>query len=421
MIPFETRLNNAAESYREIHSQMADNASFLWILRAIAVEQPHYSLNDVRALEQRIDAQLDGLMTSIDQSWRICLEALALNEPGEVFTAAILAFRSHDVNKIQMAVEAGLANEETEKGLISALGWLPARLVHGWIEKFLTSKDLDHKYLAVAACSVRRENPGAALTRFLQRDDCKRHEKLFRRMLRLIGEIRRQDLMPELELTMQSEHDDIRFWSNWSAILLGNRSAVSNLKKFVFQCGTHQQKAIDLSFRVLPIDQARIWIAELGKDSEQARTVIKATGILGDPHAVNWLIPRMEQPVASRLAGEAFTNITGIELEQNRLALDEGPVLVEQPGDDPEDDDVALDEDENLPWPDIDKIKSIWINHGHNFIAGQRYFMGRAITSELLREKLLNTNLRQRHAAAMELALIDSGMPLQNTRARVVY
>lgn len=411
---------NLTSAYGAVIDQFADNASFLWILRSIAVEQPHYSVKDVRELEQRIDAQIDGLMTSIEQSWQICLDALELNEPGEVFTATILAFRSHDVNKIQASVEAGLINDETEKGLISALGWLPAKLVHSWIEKFLTSKDLDHKYLAVAACSVRRENPGEVLTRTLRREDCKQHEKLYCRMLRLIGEIRRQDLMPELELAMQSEQEDIRFWSNWSAVLLGNRSAVSNLKQFVFQSGEHQQKAIDLSFRVLPIEQARHWIAELGKDSEQARAVIKATGALGDPHAVNWLISRMEQPASTRLAGEAFSYITGIDLEQNQLALDDEPVLADQPSDDPEDDDVSLDEDENLPWPDIDKIKTIWINHGRNFIAGQRYFMGRDISSDLLKDKLINANQRQRHAAAMELALIDSNMPLQNTRAKVI-
>ena len=66
-----------------------------------------------------------GLMASTEQSWLTCLDALELNEPGEIFTAAILAFRCHDVKKIQTVVEAGLTNNETEKGLVSALGWLP--------------------------------------------------------------------------------------------------------------------------------------------------------------------------------------------------------------------------------------------------------------------------------------------------------
>ncbi|MFT5657582.1 MAG: hypothetical protein ACI9KN_000855, partial [Gammaproteobacteria bacterium] len=337
-----------------------------------------------------------------------------------VFTAALIAFRSHDVNKIQLAIEAGLVNDQSKKGLISALGWLPEKLVNGWIEKFLSSKDLNHKYLAISACSVRRENPGEALARILSRDDCQAHVKLYSRALRLIGEIRRQDLMPYVNKGMQSSHPDVCFWANWSAILLGNHSAVENLKSYVFNDGVHQQKAIDLAFRVLPIEQARRWIAELGKDADQSRAVIKATGVLGDPHAVNWLISKMDQPVASRLAAEAFSYITGIDLENQNLSRDASELLVQQPNDDPEDDDINLDEDENLPWPDTEKIKKIWMNHGRNFIAGQRYFSGRSISSDLLMDKLTNSHQRQRHAAALELALVDSNLPLPNTRAKVI-
>ncbi len=407
-------------AYSEIFDQFVDNTSFLWILRSIAVEQPHYSPADVRELEQRIEAQLGGLMTSIEQSWETCLEALELNQPGETFTAAVLAFRSHDVRKIQIAIEVGLTNDETEKGLISAMGWLPGRLVHSWMEKFLGSKDLNHKYLAIAACSVRRENPGEALIRILDRDDCKQHEKLYCRALRLIGELRRQDLMPYLNEAMESEHADVIFWSNWSVILLGNRSAAENLKPYVFKKGTHQQKAIDIVFRVLPMGPARQWIADLGKDISHTRSVLKATGVLGDPHAVNWLISKMQQPSASQLAAESFTYITGIDLESNQMNLQDPPPTDQHPNEDADDDDVSLDEDENLPWPDAEKVKQIWMNHGRNFIAGQRYFMGRNITPELLRDRLVNASQRQRHAAALELALIDSGTPLQNTRTKVI-
>src|SRR5690625_7231760 len=108
------------------------------------------------ASDRRIDAQLNGLLTAADDSWRICRDAMGLQESGEVFAGAVLAFRSLDVRKIQDAVEIGLANKVGVEGLISAMGWLPGRLCHSWIKKFLTSKELDHKYLAIAACRVRQ-------------------------------------------------------------------------------------------------------------------------------------------------------------------------------------------------------------------------------------------------------------------------
>ena len=411
--------NKKMNAYREIYEQFVDDASFLWVLRSIAVEQPHYNVADIHELEQRIEAQLDGLMTAVEDAWEICLQALELEEPGEVFTASVIAFRSHDVAKIQKTIETGLANDEATKGLISAMGWLPGKLVHPWIEKFFTSKDLNHKYLALAACSVRRENPGEYLNRILERDDCKQHEKLYARAIRLIGEIRRQDLMPHLSEAINSEQDDIRFWSNWSAILLGNRTAVTNLEPYVFKTGMHQMNAINIAFRVLPIEQARNWISKLAADKDQERTVIKATGILGDPHAVNWLITKMREPAYAKLAAEAFVLITGIDLEKNHLAAEIPPAIAVQPNSDTDDDDVSLDEDENLLWPNPELVSSIWMSQGQNFIAGQRYFMGKKINTDFLRNTFSNVNQRQKYAVAMELALTDSTTPLYNTRARM--
>lgn len=411
--------NTEMNAYKDIYEQYVTEASFLWILRSIAVEQPHYTREDIYELEQRIEAQLDGLMTAVEDAWEVCLDALELEQPGEVFTATVIAFRSFDVAKIQLAVKAGLKNDKTVKAFISALGWLPEKQVHPWIKKFLTSKDLDHKYLALAACSVRRENPGEHLNRILNRDDCKQHEKLYARALRLVGEFRRQDLSPSLTEGMSSDIDSIKFWSSWSSVLLGNKAAAANLHPFILKAGPYQTAAINLVFRVLPVEQARELISRLVEDKVQMRAVVQATGVLGDPHAINWLISIMADPVLARIAAEAVSLITGIDLEQYKLTDEKVPDVAQHPSDDANDSDVSLDEDENLPWPDVKKISQIWMNLGMNFIAGKRYFLGRNITPELLNEKIVSAYQRQRHAAAMELALMNLPTPLQNTRARI--
>jgi len=412
--------NNKMNPYKDIYEQYVDEASFLWILRSVAIEQPHYTREDVYELEQRIQAQLDALMTSVDDAWEICLDALELEEPGEVFTSTIIAFRSHDQLKIQKALEVGLSSDQSVKGLISAMGWLPGNLVHSWIKKFFTSKDLNHKYLAIAACSVRRENPTEYLNRILERDDCKAHEKLYARSLRLIGELRRLDLMSALSEGLQSDNEDIKFWAIWSSILLGNKAEVSKLEPYILASGPNQINAINIAFRAMPVEQARGIISKLSVNPEQTRTVIKATGVLGDPHAVNWLISLMSNPEVAKLSAEAMIMITGINLEEHQLILDEPPGLAQQPSDDTGDVDVSLDEDENLSWPDANKVSQVWMNLGRNFVTGQRYFMGQPISHEALKNKINSGYQRQRHAAAMELALSNSAFPLQNTRSRVV-
>ncbi len=409
----------AVNAYRDIYEQYVDNASFLWILRSIAVNQPHYYPSDIEELDRRIEAQLDGLMTSIDTAWPVCVDALELEEPGEVFTAAVVAFRSHDMNKIQQAVEVGLSSETVVKGVISALGWLPGKVVHNWIKKFFTSKDLNHKYLAIAACSVRRENPEEYLNRILEREDCQQHLSLYARSLRLVGELRRLDLMPYLEAALKSENDNIRFWAIWSSILLGKHELVKQLEPFVFNSGQYQTRALEIAFRVLPVEQGRSWISALAKSEGQERNVVKATGILGDPQAVNWLIAKMKDESLAKLAGEAFSLITGIDLEQHQLIDERDSKQQIDSDEDMDDESVDLDQDGNLPWPDHEKVKNLWMNHGRNFIAGKRYCLGKTLSNEHLKSRLSESHQRHRQAICLELSLIDSGISMLNYKARI--
>lgn len=415
----QSKLINNAHVYRDIFEQYVVEASFLWLLRSLAVDLPHYTMEDIAELEQRINAQLDGLMTSIEIGWETCEAALELGEPGEIFTAMVVALRSHESSKIQIAVEHGLANERAFSGLVSALGWLPDNIAEPWISKFLHGKDMKHKYLGVAACSIRRYDPGEVLASILVREDCRQHSKLYARALRLVGELRRQDLMPALQAALTETNSDIVFWAAWSSILLGQIAEVKHLRKIVLHRGPYQEWAIQVAFRVLGVEAGREWISAMSKDKTQVRAVIKATGVLGDPHAVNWLISKMADPLLARLAGEAFTFITGVDLEKHQLhrAAPSDQVLI--PNDETEDTHIGMDEDENLPWPDVDKITALWRNHGANFLVGRRYFLGRPITSEWLKSKLNDGMMRQRHAAALEIALLDSQARLINSRALV--
>lgn len=407
-------------AYRDTYERAAIDAAFLWLLRANAVDQPHYDRADVAELEQRLDNQLDLLMSSPELGWKACEEALALQQAGETFAAAVIALRSHEIEKIKTAIQSGLASPQTFKGLTSALGWLPPEIARPWAERLLKGKDMTHKLLGVAACSVRRDNPGEMLTDILQREDCRSYAPLYARALRLVGELRRQDLMPVLQKNLHADDVTLAFWATWSSILLGQHALVNNLRPFVLKPGPHRARALQMAFCVLPVEQGREWISALAKDPADLRAVITATGILGDPHAVNWLIGKMTDPKQARLAGEAFTLITGINLEQQKLTDPASANRLPTPADD-SDAYIGLDDDENLPWPKADAIAALWRNHGQHFLVGRRYFLGKPVTPEWLKNKVEEGTQRQRHLAALALALTDSSSRFINTRAKVIW
>jgi len=408
-----------AKAFQEIYEQHVNDASFLWGLRENALNQPHYEIEDIHDLEKRIDSHIDGLMTALDISWEICLEALKLNHPGDVFVVSIVAFRSRDIEKIKLAVSAGLESPELTQGLVSAMAWLSENLIEDWMFKFLNSKDLNHKFLSISVHSARRQHPGEMLTGLLKRNDCLSHKPLRARMLRLIGELKLFDLRWALDEAYQDEDQEVKFWVNWSTLMLGDKTAAPQLQDYLRQAGKLQHVSLNTAFRALPIEQGRAWISQLASEQGFKRLVISATGILGDPQAVPWLIEKMRHVDTAKLAGESFTMITGIDLEKYDLAI-EGPEDISIiPNDDPDDPNVDMDPDENLPFPDVDKVALTWQKFGAKYKVGVRYFLGQEIEEPMLQKILSCGSQRHRIAAAYELALINNQVELANVRARI--
>ncbi|WP_028877413.1 TIGR02270 family protein [Teredinibacter turnerae] len=402
--------------FRKVLEQHVEDAAFLWVLRSAAVDQPHYLTSDIEALEQRLNANLDGIVASLQRSWPLCCEATSFEEGGEAFVLAVTAFRSLEFEKIKFAVDFGVSNPNTFRGLVSALGWLPGSLCHEWVKKFFSSKELVHKYLAIAACSVRRENPGDYLIRILERDDCCAHDLLYCRSLRLIGELKLSQCVSFLEKGLEADSKSVRFWSIWSSILMGRRHLAVLLEDYVMSDNLFRAQALQLAFRTLPLEVAKTWISRLSQDEANLRWVIQATGILGDPHVVPWLLEMSKNPRYARIAGEAFGHITGIDLESHDLSITVPDITEFEADAEPDE----INADENLPWPSYEKLSAVWQKYGHSFSVGKRFFMGKALEKCDFRDTIVSGYQRHRRAAALELALANPEQVLVNTSARIL-
>ena len=405
-------------AFANIAEQNASEAAFLWLLRSQAVTSPQYYPVDIRELEERIEANLEGLSTVGELGWQVCADQLVYEEAGEIFTAAVVALRSRNAARIKMVCELGLMTPAMTKGLISALGWVEADLAKFWMQRFLSVTDPKYRMLGLAACSVRREDPGKYFLIILQDQDLSRYPIMHARALRLIGELKRGDLVPALNAAMDSKEPVVKFWANWSAVLLGNQSAVMNLKPYLLEESELSDKAIHLVFNVLSVSEGRKWIGEMAAVPALKRTVIKSIGVLGDPHAIPWLIQQMAEPELARIAGCSFSQITGIELESASLVNEPEDDLETGPTDDVDDAAVAMDVDEDLPWPNRQKIARLWQVHNKLLQAGLRYFQGQEVTKQVLANIFVSANQQQKQLAALQRAILDEHTMLVNIKAR---
>jgi uncharacterized protein (TIGR02270 family) len=161
----------------------------------------------------------------------------------------------------------------------------------------------------------------------------------------------------------------------------------------------------------------RDYLRQFHDENSERRWLIEGSALVGDPASVPWLLTKMNVDANARLAGEAFTTVTGADLVV--LGLERRPPegFESGPSDDPSDPNVEMDPDDGLPWPDPRKVETWWAANATRFQNGQRYFMGAPITREHCIDVLKNGYQRQRILAAHYLCLLEPGTPLFNTSA----
>src|SRR5574340_354794 len=132
-------------------SQHADQATFLWELRDMAVRQPHYVVSDLERLDGRIEANIDGIRIAGAPGWELLKEELETGGAGEVFAAARLAFESNTRSRIDTVLKIGNGSPELSRGLVSALGWMDYIEAEPHIRHLLSSVSPAMRKVGIAA------------------------------------------------------------------------------------------------------------------------------------------------------------------------------------------------------------------------------------------------------------------------------
>ncbi len=399
----------------DVITQHAEDAAFLWIQRDQAVKAPNYSLKDLSDLDERVEAHLDGLRIADHVGWQICEKALDNEEPGEIFTAGVLAFESGDTERIQKVLDIGTSSPELEHALISALGWIEFDKIGHIIRDLLASDNHEIRRVGIAAFAVHRRDLGTVLSQAITDSD----HRLRARALKAAGELGRTDLLSVIVQSCSNTDDGCRFYAAWSSARLGNRtdSVLDVLKKITEESGPYSERAMDIALRCMNVSRAKDWLQKMRNNTELLRLSAIGEGALGNPELIGNIISLMEIEDVARAASEAFSMITGLDLAYEDLEQDQPEGFESGPSEEPEDENVSLDKDEDLPWPAPGLIGKWWNNNKKNFRAGCRYLNGNEINKNSLYETLKHGNQRQRAAAALELGLLEPDQSLFEVRA----
>jgi uncharacterized protein (TIGR02270 family) len=412
------------EIERSITDDHAHQASFLWLFRERAVVSPDYDVADLRDLDDRLDAHLDGLRVTGDLGYAIALAAAGGKQKkdekkkknadiGATFVAAVLAIERWDLRALARLLDATGVTKEGSREIAAALGWVPFETTR----KLLRGLFASHcppplHWLGVTACATHRSDPGAPLGFAVLSGD----RRLRSRALRAAGEIGRSDLLGDLRATLKTEDEGLAFSAAWSAAVLGDQAALPVLFRIAKGGGPYAERAATTAARRMDGATALSELRALGSLG-YVRAAIAGAAALGDAAAVPWLFEAMEAPETARLAGGALRQITGVDLVAERLAAKPPKGFDPGPTEDPDDEDVAMDPDEGLPFPDPALVRAWWSRRAGDFKRQTRYLLGRPMDPAWLEEVLKTGRQPERASAAIELSMRERGRPVFEVRA----
>jgi uncharacterized protein (TIGR02270 family) len=397
--------------------QHVQEAAHLRHVRSVLVRAPHVGLLHLARLDERIAAHLDGIAVGGGYGAGLADQALERLGTGEVFVATVCAIENRSADRLEELLAITETWRPAQTGLLSAFGWVSPAQLQGIARPLLEAIHPRRRESALAACAMHAVDPGLPLTRALGDDDA----WLRARALRFAGRFGRRELVDACLSAVGDKDERSAFEAARSALLLGDRTdSLRSLEALAVGAGGTDSpnfEALAVVLKVVTPKRARAMLASLAKDPAQIRTLIRGIAIDGDPHYIPWLIAQMEDLKLARVAGEAFSLITGLDLAYMDLECKPPDSMEFGPNDDPNDENVSMDEDESLPWPDPAKLDAWWKKNGSRFAPGTRYFMGDEPTPQKCLEVLKTGFQRQRIAAAEYRTLLTPGTPLFNVAA----
>jgi uncharacterized protein (TIGR02270 family) len=395
--------------------QHIEEVAHLRNVRSVLVRAPHVRLLHLGRLDERIAAHLDGVAVAGGSGNDLARQELERPGVGQVFLVAVRAIEDCDCDALDIVLSIVEAVPESARGLRSALGWVSANALTGIGKTLLRSRSSMHREIGLAACAMHAVDPGAALDEAMFAPDPTLRERAFR----VSGQCARQDLLPACLAAIHEANPASAHAAAISALLLGDRDeAIEALESTVMaDPGARGREAMELVLKVVSAQRAQALLSRLSEDPIRRRRLLQGVGLSGDVQYMPWLLKQMADLSSSRLAGEAFSLITGTDLAY--LDLDRKPPdgVEFVPTADAADANVAMDEDDSLPWPDPVRIEKWWRANEARFAPNVRYFMGEPPAKAHLLSVLKGGFQRQRSAAAQYWSLLHPGTPLFNVRA----
>lgn len=387
---------------RAITEQHAEQAAFLWTRRERATSASHLGLRELKALDERVEAHLDGVRLAGREGAQAARALFDGGERGGAFVVAERALEARDPKSFAELLDRVAEEPALEPELGAALAWVSAEAGR-WAVRALLHPSCPPLLwrLGLGAKVAHREDPGEPLVLALWGED----PALRRAGLGAVGVLGRRDLLSLAQEDYAQGLPEVRAAAAISGALLGDAAA----RAVLWEVAPSVPEAHELALRATPPPRGHLEALA----ATSPRDAIVAIESALDGSKLPWLVEWMREPRLARLAARAVRTITGLRVEGPlRAGAPEG--FVSGPSDDPSEPDVAPDPDAELPWPHVARLEvAVRARLG----SPGRALWGRPVQPATCELVLRHGSQHERRAAALELALLSPGSALRAVEA----
>jgi uncharacterized protein (TIGR02270 family) len=400
---------------RDIVEEHLGEGAFLWTQWERALVSPRYALAEVAAgPEERLVAHLDGLsLASAEALQRMLGDALGKDVPGTVFAAALALLGAEGTGatgELERLPAVAEKQPEHSAAVARAMGLCRRRELEPELAALLKSPHRSAQVCALEALAFRQVDVTASLRPFVLGEDPAVTAAALR-AARTGG----SSVRPLVEYALTSPVPAIRDAAIETGLLLGLRGAWARARQAVER--GEEGTAFPLAVLAMAGDATDLVLVEKALDLPRLRSsALAAFAVGGTARTAELCLAYLDDPVHGRLAGEAFSAITGIPIEGalERQEQESGePIPFEE---DDLDADLRPGPDGDLPLPRAEEIQRWWESIGRGLPSKVRLLGGKPFAIETLVELLSKGPMRRRRIAALELAIRTRGEYAVETR-----
>lgn len=381
-------MDTSFEILWDVVEEHLDEAEFLWGMWEQSLVAPNYTLDEVASgPEERLAAHIDGLVIHGEPAARrLLVPALDSDEPGRI-SAAATALLLGDAREagFQAVLSAIRELPEARPALTRALACAPVPALLPRLRTQLGDPELGA--VAAEVLAFHFEPLSDALGPLLGADDPALrglalqtlvYEPDPRRYVRAIEAGLRDPEVVDAAID--------------AGVRLGLAPAWTCARERAQQ---PEGKAALLLLALRGNEEDRPLLFSALQDSARRADALWALGFLGTPEAGEAALEWLEDQALAPLAGEVFTAVTGVDVEDENLSRP------------PSDDEERLDHrpEYDLPLPDPMLVLQRWLKERPRLTAGARYLAGARWNPVGLREALRSGPMRRRPAYLLALAM----------------